>query len=929
MLPVRRFLTHGWSALLSFAAAATLYLYTLTPDVAVSDFAEFQYLPARLGLAHPSGFPLFVLLGWLWAQLPHDNLALHMNVLSALTSALAVGLFAGFARALSGRHAVGLLAGVLLMFSPTLWKYAVAAERYGLLLSLLIGALWAAWVAGRRGGAAPGRSLYLSALLLGLALATHPTAALFALFWFAYVLLTLPGLRRSLRPWLGVALALLPGLLFYLYVPLRWAYFGAWPEIAALGRSSAIYFGLTPAMYNPAGGTGLLLDYLAFGAGMVERGQTEVAARLSGLFTYWLEREFTWWLGAAALVGFVRLWTRQRALAALLLGYAATLLLVVGFTSEAKYDAYLLPAFAAVRLCAAFALDWLYPAAAVAPGRARRAAAWLAPPLVLAAFVLLLVSGYAAHDRSRFLDNRRDWEAALAAPLEPGAALLGDWGDLTPFWYMQQALGRAPNVPALFPPELDTVIRPWMDSGKPLYLAGPLRGYAPGLDDLYTLVPWGRLVRIAPAGSAVTCPAQAQPVQSPEGWPFRITSWQAGDLGAGLNTLLLSFCYTAVEAVDRNLYLAVELTSRAEGPPLDFHEPLIIGWYPDDVTPAGIDALAAVPLRLPLGTLPGDYDVRVEPLLLDPERGTWESAGAPFDLGAVTVPAPADYARRLLTDERAAPLPLRAGPLRLRAWKLSNEPVRPGDPVRLDLVWEVAEAVGELPRLETYFHGGGDAQDKVVQVDLLPQDAEPGLAPGTIFRTQHVLTAPRGAGDATYWLELRLLRGPGARHWWRPVGWLVIGDVRVQDRRHVYELPEDVEEVGVELGGAIRLAARAPLAASACSGAPLTTTLFWQAGTGLLNQSFSVFVHLLDETGALVAQHDGVPADGNLPTTLWLPDEVIADTRTIPLPDQLAPGRYTLIAGMYDPQTGVRLPAAGSALEGAALLGEVNVVACD
>ena len=101
---MRRFLSRAWSALFSFAAACALYLYTLAPDVAVSDFAEFQYLPARLGLAHPSGFPLFVLLGWLWAQLPHANLALHMNALSALTSALAVGLFAGFARAVSGRR---------------------------------------------------------------------------------------------------------------------------------------------------------------------------------------------------------------------------------------------------------------------------------------------------------------------------------------------------------------------------------------------------------------------------------------------------------------------------------------------------------------------------------------------------------------------------------------------------------------------------------------------------------------------------------------------------------------------------------------------------------------------------------------------------------------------------------------------------------
>ena len=55
VLPVQRLLSQTWSALLSFTVACALYFYTLAPDVAVSDFAEFQYLPARLGLAHPSG----------------------------------------------------------------------------------------------------------------------------------------------------------------------------------------------------------------------------------------------------------------------------------------------------------------------------------------------------------------------------------------------------------------------------------------------------------------------------------------------------------------------------------------------------------------------------------------------------------------------------------------------------------------------------------------------------------------------------------------------------------------------------------------------------------------------------------------------------------------------------------------------------------
>lgn len=74
-------------------------------------------------------------------------------------------------------------------------------------------------------------------------------------------------------------------------------------------------------------------------------------------------------------------------------------------------------------------------------------------------------------------------------------------------------------------------------------------------------------------------------------------------------------------------------------------------------------------------------------------------------------------------------------------------------------------------------------------------------------------------------------------------------------------------------------------------------------------RDYTVFVHLLDATGNRVTQGDGVPGYlGVLPTTLWQPGEPVLDEHAVTLPGDLPAGRYSLLIGWYDPQTGLRLP---------------------
>lgn len=61
------------------------------------------------------------------------------------------------------------------------------------------------------------------------------------------------------------------------------------------------------------------------------------------------------------------------------------------------------------------------------------------------------------------------------------------------------------------------------------------------------------------------------------------------------------------------------------------------------------------------------------------------------------------------------------------------------------------------------------------------------------------------------------------------------------------------------------------------------------------------FVHVIDGTGAVVAQNDGVLGGEYTPFERWLPGMAVARTHTIPLPTNLPPGRYGLKAGVYRP----------------------------
>jgi hypothetical protein len=172
-----------------------------------------------------------------------------------------------------------------------------------------------------------------------------------------------------------------------------------------------------------------------------------------------------------------------------------------------------------------------------------------------------------------------------------------------------------------------------------------------------------------------------------------------------------------------------------------------------------------------------------------------------------------------------------------------------------------------------------------------------------VFFINDVQRAVRFKGCEQYWRAC-LEQGPiwktsfdGVPYVWICPAYPQDTDSYTLDRRMDVQLGDHMELLGYDLSSVKLL-----------SGETLTVTLFWRSD-GEVAADNHVFVHLLDEEGDLVAQHDGVP--GGQPTWSWQDGEVVSDAHRLAVPQDAASrtGTYTVSVGLYDYGTKDRLPA--------------------
>jgi hypothetical protein len=125
--------------------------------------------------------------------------------------------------------------------------------------------------------------------------------------------------------------------------------------------------------------------------------------------------------------------------------------------------------------------------------------------------------------------------------------------------------------------------------------------------------------------------------------------------------------------------------------------------------------------------------------------------------------------------------------------------------------------------------------------------------------------------------------------------------------RPEFDIPTISQPQEASLGGQVRLLGYDLFLEEARAGDLVHLTLYWQC-LKEMDISYTVFVHILDAQGNMVGQWDSVPQSRKLPTTTWVPGEVVVDSYEVPVALEEAVGSCTVEVGMYDPNTGRRLP---------------------
>lgn len=860
----------GWfSFLLLVGLSLGIYLPDVAPWVGRADTFEFQVVAPRLGIAHPSGYPLYILLGKLFSLLPVGSVAWRVNLSSAVCAALAVWFLFLALREWTASPALSMWAALTIAFSPTLWGRAVEAEVYGLNALLVALSLWVAarWAIG---GWRAERALPLLGLLAGAGLASHLTLGGLVLLVIPLALSACP--RPSLRALALAAGLFVAGVALYLYIPLRW------PAVND-GEIMTLSHFLSFVSNAESGGA---LRPLAFVQDLPRWGTVLRLLRMQ-----------VGWAGLLlAALGVGISFRRNRWLAlGLALAWLAWVWFALSFyVAEPDYSAFLIPAHVVLGLWLGVGLGWLM-------GFLQRRAASLVP-VVLAAAVLLPLSRLwltgPLLDTSREQADEAWGRAVMSLPMAPGAAILADSEKFPPLYYLQQIEGVRPDLDlvmrfheAEYREELDARL----GAGQTVYMAR----YLPHLET-YFLRSLGPLVEVGvePLGEP---PAGATPVGVVFGEQVELLAfdWQAGSVEGASYRLILYW-----RAAGRSQDLEVRLRWVDEAAQVVWvsggSRP-VSGQYPVPAWPEGAvvvdDHEVLPPPWLPQGT----YGLQVGLFPLFGQTGLAAEDGTQWvPLREVS----------FSSNSSLSPLPreVRAA-FSNGAWLLGYDlgsEAQAGAPFPVDLGWRGVAAGGRV-RL-AWVDGSGEE----LSAEEFPLAA-------SMARSRHVLVAP-GAGSAA--LRVSLV-GENVR-----CGWLApLADGCSLARVEVLPAQEGLANFAGQL---LLLDARMDRA-SARPGERIAVTLRWRA-LRVMDEDYTVFVQLVGPDGRLHGQVDTWPAQGTRPTSGWAPGEELDDLYEVALDGDAPAGRYRVQVGWYLLATMQRLQIVDANLQpvgDAFVLGELSV----
>jgi hypothetical protein len=477
----------------AFLIPAIVYIASASPEPGAWDTAELQGVPYILGISHPTGFPLYVMIGYLWSHLfAIGSIAWRMNAMSGVAIGVACAAAYVVARRFGASPSAALLATLWFAFSQNAWAHAARAEAQDVAVMCCALAIYA-FVRWMQGDA---QKWFVGAFALcGLGMAAHPNA-----LWIlpAFVVGAFLERRRlAYRPVFAAAASIVAGLLLYGYLPLRSAYVanhGLDPAASLAGAGGGIFWN-----YNdPRTPSGLALELTG--------SQTETPAYFIASFNPLHVKDALWALvveirsqygvlaGILLVAGFVVAWRRQwRTTLVVAIACTAALLFSAVYPNESDVGRY--------RLLVAWLAVPFFGALTPRAGSGRRGVAWHAALILF----LGLGAGLAFEQhRSFFHHAPREggrWVIDAVRPYVPaGGAIVTGWLDATSLAYGAYVDGSLPGRIVVSDDALRTdLYRRWAKQRPIFVLVNPRAVSAlPGARDYAALDAYHELYSVQP-----------------------------------------------------------------------------------------------------------------------------------------------------------------------------------------------------------------------------------------------------------------------------------------------------------------------------------------------------------------------------------------------------------------------------------------------
>lgn len=237
---------------------------------------------------------------------------------------------------------------------------------------------------------------------------------------------------------------------------------------------------------------------------------------------------------------------------------------------------------------------------------------------------------------------------------------------------------------------------------------------------------------------------------------------------------------------------------------------------------------------------------------------------------------------------------------------------RGGERLRVRLLWQATDP-------ESYYFLSLRLVDidgqSLAQIDEQPLGGlyHPRLWPvGQVVPDEHHLAIPTDASPGLYRLEMLLYHPVTLDHLplldksLTPVGdTLVLDYIAVVGKGEVSLEPSQPLEVN--LGREIRLLGYDLPRSEVSPGEAFPLTLYWR-GEGVIDEDYTVFIHLVGADGQIWGQEDSQPLHGFYPTSHWDWGDTVVDEHSVLVKPDAPPGEYRLLVGMYLLSTMERLP---------------------